>query len=49
MIQDDLYSRIAKHLETVCLKTPRRFQNRCIKYAYNSKPDTSFPHEDSAL
>jgi hypothetical protein len=26
MIQDGLYSRFAKHVETVCLENPRRFQ-----------------------
>jgi hypothetical protein len=27
MIQDGLYSRFAKHVETVCLENPRRFQS----------------------
>ena len=48
MIQDGLYSRFAKHVETVCLDNPRRFQSydTC---AGENKQDTSFPHEGSAL
>jgi hypothetical protein len=48
VIQDNLYSRFAKHVETVCLEIPRRFQS-CIEGAYNDKQDISFRHEGSAL
>jgi hypothetical protein len=48
VIQDNLYSRFAKHVETVCLEIQRQLQS-CLKCAYNDRQDTSFPHEGSAL
>jgi hypothetical protein len=48
MIQNGLYSGFAKHVETVCLENPRRFQS-CATCVGENRPDTLFPHEGNAL
>ena len=49
MIQDGLYSRFAKHVETVCLENPRRFQKVAPHVRGKDRPDTLFPHEGNVL
>ena len=49
MIQDGLYSRFAKHVETVCLENPRQFQKVAPHVRGKNRPDTLFPHEGNVL